>query len=101
MPSPASNRNTLPPTTTAVAGPITFGSGRGVPVPSVMITVDSGVTPVDVCARETKMGQHAASAIATIRMGVSGLDADEYNDGATHGDFSDRIPFTNGPLASM
>jgi hypothetical protein len=46
-------------------------------VPSVIITVDSGLTAVDVCAPETKMGQQTARATATIRIGISGLDADE------------------------
>src|ERR1700694_4500800 len=38
-PGPASNNNTRPPTTTAVAGPEAAGSGYGVPVPSRMTSV--------------------------------------------------------------
>src|SRR6267154_4909651 len=38
-PGPASNKNTRPATTTAVAGPDAAGSGYGVPVPSRITSV--------------------------------------------------------------
>src|SRR5260370_8566846 len=50
-PTPASTRNTFCPTTIAVAGPHTSGCGRGVPVPSITISVFLAAALGGVCGK--------------------------------------------------
>ncbi len=50
-PSPASNRNTREPTTIAVAGPASVGSGNGLPVPSNITTVESAARTLATAGR--------------------------------------------------
>ena len=53
-PTPASNRKTRLPTTTAVAGPAALGSGNGVPVPNRITFVCVALASVTDCAATLK-----------------------------------------------